>query len=138
MLQVLSHRLAPPIVSSGNYQNRSCKIKFSRLLPHTFYLLEQGKGSSNCKVYSLLLFCLGLDIGCQHWNWKSGSLLHPNLTFSVLSARANNRFTTFPLFLGYSIVKRNILDIVDVDKTALETQKLLPVVAYLQKKGKEK
>ena len=107
--------------------------------PHFLFTWKEGviKLQDTANYSLLLLFCLGLDIGCQHW-WKSGILLQlpkPNLTFSVvLSARANNRFTTSFLWLPGG--RRNILDIVDVGTTA--QQKLLPVVALLTCKKREK
>ena len=108
--------------------------------PHFLFTWKEGviKLQDTANYSLLLLFCLGLDIGCQHW-WKSGILLQlpkPNLTFSVvLSARANNRFTTSFLWLPGG--RRNILDIVDVGDNS--TTKIIAscCFAYLQKKGKE-
>ena len=108
--------------------------------PHFLFTWKEGviKLQDTANYSLLLLFCLGLDIGCQHW-WKSGILLQlpkPNLTFSVvLSARANNRFTTSFLWLpggskkyiGYCRCGDN------------STTKIIAscCFAYLQKKGKE-
>ena len=134
---IVFHTEAPPIVRSCNYQTGCCP---ENQVWWTELSIYKGRGHQTAKANSLFLFCLqvGLDT-CQHW-WKSGILLQlpNNLTFSVvLSARANNRFTTS--FLTSSTVrgKRNILDIVDVDNS---TTKIIAscCFAYLQKKGENK
>ena len=130
---IVIHTEAPPIVRSCNYQTGCCP---ENQVWWTELSIYKGRGHQTAKANSLFLFCLqvGLDT-CQHW-WKSGILLQlpNNLTFSVvLSARANNRFTTS--FLTSSTVrgKRNILDIVDVDNS---TTKIIASCCLPAKKGK--